>query len=137
MDNGVLIAIISGIFSTLASVTGAVLVFISSNKKLKAEQDKTYQKQIQAQNDKIDQVFSDINDKLDKHKEEYIKEINTIHTNIDKIRTDNEHHQEIVKMEIKNLSDRVEKHNQVIERTYEAEKNIDILKAKVEALAKD
>lgn len=134
MTEGIIIAIVSGICSTVASVTGAVLVFISSNKKLKAEQEETYKKQIKEQNDKIDKAFSDISKKLEAHKEEYIKEINDIHDNLSKLRSDNEHHQDIVKLEIQNLSERVEKHNQVIERTYEAEKAIGILNAKVEAI---
>lgn len=136
MTEGIIIAIVSGLFSTIASLTASILVFISSNKKMQAETEKSRKEEIQKQNDKIDNLSAEISGKLEAHKEEYIKEINDIRNNINQLRSDNEHHQDIVKMEIVNLSNRVEKHNQVIDRMYKAETEIDILKTKVDALGK-
>lgn len=41
-----------------------------------------------------------------------------------------ETHQEVIDAELKNLTGRVEKHNSVIERTYENERKIEVLEVK-------
>ena len=58
---------------------------------------------------------------LEKHREEYLTEIRSVQDDISQVNATVQSQIGIIEYEIKTLSDRVDKHNNVIERTYKLE----------------
>lgn len=132
MSEAITLALITGGVTLVTSLVSSILVFIINNKKLRAEQEKTQADQIAAQNAKIDKMQTDILKELSNHKEEYMKEIGDIHTSIAEIKSETKSDRMLINNEIKTLSERVEKHNNVIDRTYKLETRVGVLEAKNE-----
>lgn len=130
MTEAIILAIITGSVTLVTSLGSSILVFIINNKKLRAEQDEKQTEQIAAQNKKIDDMQKDLTKMLNDHKKEYLKEIGDLHTSINDIKNDAKSNSALIDQKIQTLSDRVEKHNNVIERTYELEKKVAVLEAK-------
>lgn len=120
-------AIIVGIISGAVSLITAVLVFITNNKKLRAEQEKMFAEQLKAQDAKIDEFKKEITKTLLDHKDLYIREINDVHSSITAIKAENQQFQATFTLQIDELSRRVEKHNSVVERTFALEKEVAVL----------
>lgn len=131
MSEAITLALITGGVTLVTSLVSSILVFIINNKKLRAEQEKTQADQIAAQNAKIDKMQADILKELSDHKEEYMNEINNIHNSITEIKMEAKNDRALTTQEIKTLSERVEKHNNIIERTYKLETDVAVLKEKV------
>lgn len=131
MTEAIILALITGSVTLVTSLVSSILVFIINNKKVRAEQEKTQADQIATQNAKIDNMQKDILKELANHKEEYLKEIASVHTSIAEIKMDVKNDRTLINNEIKVLSERVEKHNNLIERTYTLEKEMAVLKAGV------
>lgn len=131
MSEAIILALITGGVTLVTSLGSSILVFIVNNKKIRAEQDQKQVEQIAAQNKKIDSMQKELTDMLNEHKNEYLKEIGNIHTSINDIKNDAKSNNALINQQIQTLSDRVEKHNNVIERTYELEADVKVLKSKV------
>lgn len=130
MTEAIILALITGGVTLVTSLGSSILVFIVNNKKIRAEQDQKQSEQIAAQNKKIEDLQKELTNMLNEHKKEYLNEINNIHTSINDIKNDAKSNQALINNQIQTLSDRVEKHNNVIERTYALEKDVAILKSK-------
>ncbi len=73
----------------------------------------------------------EIIDILTKHKEETNRQILTIQKSVDGLANDFGKYQELMQLKFDTLTERVEKHNNVIERTYALEKDMDVMKERV------
>lgn len=123
MTESIVVAVISGIVSLGASL----LTFILNMKKMKLDQEKIQKDAIQKQTEKIESIKTELSTQLEEHKAEYIKEINEVHANIEAMKAEYQRSQDIVNLKIDTLSDRVEKHNNVIERTYALESETKVI----------
>lgn len=124
-------AIMPSIITGTVTALGTILGFITATKenKRKAEE---------AHNKALEEFRSGINNKLEEHKTQYLKEIENVkeavRANNDTVKymsSENREFQSIIQERIKTLSDRVEKHNNVIERTYNLEERASVLEEKV------
>lgn len=73
----------------------------------------------------------EIIDTLTNHKDETNQKILTIQKSVDNLANDFGKYQELMQVKFDTLTDRVEKHNNVIERTYALEKDMDVMKERV------
>lgn len=127
MDLNILIpSLISGIVTAF----GAVLGFIATQKSVKQKEEENRQKE-------LSDLENRLSDKLSRHKEEYLQEIGSVKSsirsledNLSEVRATTQQFQAVIECKIEELSNRVEKHNTVIERTYALEKAVGILENK-------
>jgi hypothetical protein len=96
-------AIITALISAVSSL---VVAFGTWHLSIKKDREK--------QTEEIKGVLSD-------HREEYLSGIRSVQDDISKVNATVQNQISIVELEIKTLSDRVDKHNNVIERTYRLE----------------
>jgi len=76
-------------------------------------------------------ALSTLEEKLEKHREEYLTRIDAVENSISAIKADNDKWQSVIRVEIQTLSDRQEKNNKVIERTFHLEERASVLEEKV------
>lgn len=124
-------AVLPSIITGAVTALGTILGFITATKenKRKAEE---------AHNKALEDFKAEINSKLDEHKVQYLKEIENVksevrlnNNTIKEMSAENREFQSVIKVEIKTLSDKQEKHNKVIERTYNLEERASVLEEKV------
>ena len=124
-------AVLPSIITGAVTALGTILGFITATKenKRKAEE---------AHNKALEDFKNGIDNKLEEHKKEYLKEIENVkdavrlnNNTIKDMSSENREFQSIIQERIKTLSDRVEKHNNVIERTYNLEERASVLEEKV------
>ena len=124
-------AVLPSIITGAVTALGTILGFITATKenKRKAEE---------AHNKALEDFRTGIDNKLEEHKKEYLKEIENVkdavrlnNNTIKDMSSENREFQSIIQERIKTLSDRVEKHNNVIERTYNLEERASVLEEKV------
>lgn len=110
MTESIIIALISG----GVTLIGAVLSFIATSKKLQKESEK-------AQQEQIDSLRKDINKKLDDHRSEYLHEIGDVKQKITDTKI--EYEKTVIKItgQIDNLTEKVNRHNNLVERMYAVE----------------
>lgn len=96
-------AIITAIISAVSSL---IVAFGTWNISIKKDREK--------QTEELKCILSD-------HREEYLSGIRSVQDDISKVNATVQNQIAIVEYEIKTLSDRVDKHNNVIERTYKLE----------------
>lgn len=134
MSNEIVIALITGTITLITSLGSSILVFIVNNKKVKADQDKAQEDRLAKQNEKIEKMQNEIQSTLAEHKKEYLDKINTLHNSISDIKSEYKQSQIAIELKIEALSDRVEKHNNVIERTYKVETDVEVIKEQIKGL---
>lgn len=120
MDSTVIVALIAGGVTLATSLTASLLTNSQSNKKLKAEQDENITNQMKS-----------LKSHLDESQEVYLQKIVDVQSKISEMKHKQELNQQALEMQIVTLSERVEKHNNVIERTYRVEQDIALLKEQI------
>lgn len=120
MDSTVIVALIAGGVTLATSLTASLLTNSQSNKKLKAEQDENITNQMKS-----------LKSHLDESREVYLQKIVDVQSEISEMKHKQELNQQALEMQIVTLSERVEKHNNVIERTYRVEQDIALLKEQI------
>lgn len=120
MDSTVIVALIAGGVTLVTSLTASLLTNSQSNKKLKAEQDENITNQMKS-----------LKSHLDESREVYLQKIVDVQSKISEMKHKQELNQQALEMQIVTLSERVEKHNNVIERTYRVEQDIALLKEQI------
>lgn len=131
MKTEIIIALITGTVTLVTSLSSSILVFIFNTKKLRADQEKLQADQLAKQNEKIESIQKEIQTTLEAHRKEYLEGIQDVHDGITEMKAEYNKSQSIIELKIENLSNRVEKHNNVIERTYALEKETEVLKEMV------
>lgn len=123
----IIVAIISGVVSAFS----ATLVFIGNEKARKATIEQEHRKQLKATEDNIKDLLSE-------HRKEYLngihnidKRIDDVEANITNIQAVYQQNTAVIELKIQTLSDHVEKHNNVIERTYNLESKADLMDEKL------
>lgn len=120
----IVVAIISGVVSSF----GAILVYIGNEKQRKTKLAETHAEQLK-------ELEKSLTNTLKEHRQEYMDEINKVSKRIDDIENNitniqavYQQNTAVIELKIQTLSDHVEKHNKVIERTYNLEKEVEVLK---------
>lgn len=120
----IVVAIISGVVSSF----GAILVYIGNEKQRKTKLAETHAEQLK-------ELEKSLTNTLKEHRKEYMDEINKVSKRIDDIENNitniqavYQQNTAVIELKIQTLSDHVEKHNKVIERTYNLEKEVEVLK---------
>lgn len=124
-------AVLPSIITGAVTALGTILGFITATKENKRKAEETHNKA-------LEDFRTGIDNKLEEHKKEYLKEIENVkdavrlnNNTIKDMSSENREFQSIIQERIKTLSDRVEKHNNVIERTYNLEERASVLEEKV------
>lgn len=124
-------AVLPSIITGAVTALGTILGFITATKenKRKAEE---------AHNKALEDFKISFDNKLDGHKEEYMREIAKVkdavrqtNDNLTDLRAQTQQFQAVIEERIETLSDRVERHNSVIERTFHLEERASVLEEKV------
>ena len=124
-------AVLPSIITGTVTALGTILGFITATKenKRKAEE---------AHNKALEDFKISFDNKLDGHKEEYMREIAKVkdavrqsNENLTDLRAQTQQFQAVIEERIETLSDRVERHNSVIERTFHLEERASVLEEKV------
>ncbi len=123
MDINIVTSLISGGVTAFVAIIGLIGT-------LTVQKKKTIEAHIEAQRE----FTAQIDKKLDEHREEYLSRINDVEK---QVRSNNEiqsqnlsetkHWQEMMELKFENLSEKVTKHNNVVERITKAELNIAVL----------
>lgn len=116
MDSTIVVAIITGAVTLITSLTTSILANAQNNKKLKADQDAS-----------ISTQMSSLKSHMDESRDIYMQQIAAVQGEISELKHKQELNQQSLEMQITTLSDRVEKHNSVVERTYALEKATTVL----------
>lgn len=120
-------AITTSLITGSVTALGTILGFIST---MRAQRKKDYMDHVEASR----KMQEDLEAKLEAHREEYLKGIKdvsaAVRDNSDKM-SELKHQSEmfaaLTEKTINELSERVEKHNQIVERTYALEKAVSLL----------
>lgn len=116
LDSTIVVALIAGGVTLATSLTASLLTNSQSNKKLKAEQDASISNQMKS-----------LKTHLDESRDMYLQKIVDVQGEISELKHKQELNKQALEMQIVTLSDRVEKHNNVVERTYALEKAATLL----------
>lgn len=123
MDNSIITSLISGGVTAFVAILG----FIGT---MYAQKKKDYENHLKAQAEFTAQIES----KLDSHREEYLsrikdveKEVRNNNENLTDMRSQTQNWQGIMELKFENLSEKVTKHNNIVERMQKAELNIAVL----------
>ena len=123
MDATIATALITGGVTSLGSVLGFIGTMTAQKKK-----------DLEAHKEATEKFQKSIEDKLDAHKVEYLDEINRVNLAIKKnsddiseMRTESALFQKEMTLKFENLAEKVQKHNNVVERMQKAELAIAVL----------
>lgn len=115
----IIVAIITG----LVTLIGSILAFITASKQMQNQQKKDYQEQISS-------LRKDLTETLEEHRQEYLNGINEVHDGITEIKATYQQTVAVVELKIDNLEKKQDKHNNLIERTFKLESDVELLKEK-------
>ena len=123
MDNTVVTALITGGVTSLGSILGFIGTMSAQKKK-----------SIEAHTQATEAFKESIEEKLDKHREEYLKEISVINQiikqnsdEITEMKSQSQTFQATMELKFDNLDEKVMKHNNLVKRMQKAELDIAIL----------
>lgn len=123
----IIVAIISGVVSSF----GAILVYIGNEKNRKHKIAETHAEQLK-------EVENNIKATLDANRQEYLgcidrvsKRLDDVENNITSMQAVYQQNTAVIELKIQTLSDRVERHNNVITRTFNLEAKAELLEEKV------
>lgn len=126
------IEILTIIFTPLLSVLGIVITQKCTDKRQNKELEAKAKSDMDARLDTIEKNHKESIDELSK---EYHAELNEIKESISGLKDDvksikasNDNTVNVITLKIENLTDKVEKHNSVVERTYKLEQDVAVLK---------
>lgn len=129
MSDAVIVAIITASITLL----GTILTYLTSTKQIQ-------NKQSELQTAQLNALKAELNNKLDSHNKEYIDGIEHVKESLNNINNDfmdmKATYQEtvaVIELKIDTLEKKQDKHNNVIERTFQLEKDVAVLQAKAEA----
>ena len=128
--------IIVALITVIGATIGTLLVNIREKNKDRTERIKVENKikadkeaKEQAQSEQLEKFKEDIIKTLKEHREEYIEGINEVKDTISEIKSEYKSTVTAVSMQIKNLEEKQDKHNSIIERTYKLETDVKVLQA--------
>ena len=128
--------IIVALITVIGATIGTLLVNIREKNRDRTERIKTENKikadkeaKEQAQSEQLEKFKEDIIKTLKEHREEYIEGINEVKDTISGIKSEYKSTVTAVSMQIKNLEEKQDKHNSIIERTYKLETDVKVLQA--------
>lgn len=93
----------------------------------KAEQEAKEAAEKKAQSEQLEQFKNDIIKTLGEHRKEYLDGIDEVKDTIADIKSEYKTTVATVSLQIKNLEDKQDKHNSIIERTYKLESDVKLL----------
>ena len=124
-------AVLPSIITGAVAALGTILGYISATKENKRKAEEAHDKA-------LEDFRKEIYDKLEEHKQEYLEEIENVkeavrmnNNTIKELSAENREFQSVMKVEIKTLSDKQEKYNNVIGRTFHLEERASVLEEKV------
>lgn len=128
--------IIVALITVIGATIGTLLVNIREKNRDRTERIKAENKikadkeaKEQAQSEQLEKFKEDIIKTLKEHREEYIEGINEVKDTISEIKSEYKSTVTAVSMQIKNLEEKQDKHNSIIERTYKLESDVKVLQA--------
>ena len=128
--------IIVALITVIGATIGTLLVNIREKNRDRTERIKAENKikadkeaKEQAQSEQLEKFKEDIIKTLKAHREEYIEGINEVKDTISEIKSEYKSTVTAVSMQIKNLEEKQDKHNSIIERTYKLESDVKVLQA--------
>ena len=113
--------IIPSLITGVVAVIGSVLGFIGTLASQRKKNEETRQAQ-------FDEVKNTMSATLTKHREEYLKGIQDVKDLYTDLKSAYDKSTSVISIQIKQLEDKQDKHNSVIERTYALEKDVAVLK---------
>lgn len=90
----------------------------------------------EAHKEQLDQIRQDYSDQLDELKTDFYSKFQELQSTITTFISDSKHQYDLIKMEIKILSEKQDKYNHLQERTYELEKLTEVQDEKLKHLEK-
>ena len=128
--------IIVALITVIGATIGTLLVNIREKNRDRTERIKAENKikadkeaKEQAQSEQLEKFKEDIIKTLKDHRKEYIEGINEVQDTISEIKSEYKSTVTAVSMQIKNLEEKQDKHNSIIERTYKLETDVKVLQA--------
>ena len=128
--------IIVALITVIGATIGTLLVNIREKNRDRTERIKAENKikadkeaKEQAQSEQLEKFKEDIIKTLKDHRKEYIEGINEVKDTISEIKSEYKSTVTAVSMQIKNLEEKQDKHNSIIERTYKLETDVKVLQA--------
>lgn len=86
-------------------------------------------------NKQLDAFKNDVIQTLNNHREEYLKGINEVKSNITDIKTTYVQSQSIIELKIDSLEKKQDKHNSLIERMYKAEEKQAVMEEQMKSVS--
>ena len=121
--------IITCMIVQIVVLVGYLLTFITQKRKDRLELQAKADEQKDLQITQLNKMKNDIQDTLDAHRNEYLEKVEDLKDSISDIKGAYQESTATFTTQIDELSRRVEKHNNVIERTYKLEGEVKIIKA--------
>lgn len=121
--------IITCMIVQIVVLVGYLLTFITQKRKDRLELQAKADEQKDLQITQLNKMKNDIQDTLDTHRNEYLEKVEDLKDSISDIKGAYQESTATFTTQIDELSRRVEKHNNVIERTYKLEGEVKVIKA--------
>lgn len=121
--------IITCMIVQIVVLVGYLLTFITQKRKDRLELQAKADEQKDLQITQLNKMKNDIQDTLDAHRNEYLEKVEDLKDSISDIKGAYQESTATFTTQIDELSRRVEKHNNVIERTYKLEGEVKVIKA--------
>lgn len=119
MSEAIIVALITGI----VAVIGSFFTFLAQSKQIQATSKKTQEEQIAS-------LRKDITSTLDAHRTEYLNGISDVKDTITEFQGSYQQMVAVIELKIDNLEKKQDKHNNLIERTYKLESDVEVMKEK-------
>lgn len=123
MATEVITAIISGVVTLIC----ALLTFIATQKKARAEQIQRLEDFQKEQQKQIVQFQKDVREEMSTLQDSYSEHLVEVKTMINDLRASYQQMQATIEIRLDNLEKKQDKHNSIIERTYELERQVAVL----------
>lgn len=123
MATEVITAIISGVVTLIC----ALLTFIATQKKARSEQIQRLEDFQKEQQKQIVQFQKDVREEMSTLQDSYSEHLVEVKTMINELRASYQQMQATIEIRLDNLEKKQDKHNSIIERTYELERQVAVL----------
>ena len=123
MATEVITAIISGVITLIC----ALLTFIATQKKARNEQIQRLEDFQKEQQKQIIQLHDDVRDEMSRLQDSYSEHLVEVKSMINEMKASYQQMQSTIELRLDALEKKQDKHNSVIERTYELERQVAVL----------
>ena len=119
------------ISSMITGIAAAILTFLASEHSTKAKREEAKDKALDEHKAQLGVLKAEINTRIDALEEKHDENMSQLYQMVSEVKATVQESNAIVELKLENLEEKQDKHNQLIDRMYNAEKQIGILQERM------